>query len=1030
MNEERKKCCRNRFRERNGRRNLLKKVLSMLLAVSMITLMFSESVSANGPGDDKHTDGLPYVMGYSIQNDSHRAFEYYIPDGTQKGKLYDSGYYYSISADNGTSVNANAVCIDDLLNRGKDGYEYDVPEGISRGFGSAALDEVSDRVVYYAVHNLGYVEAHRLICYYLQERKGRSGTNRITGLDSVLSSAEAAVIPEDVIFTAYYLFVEKTAGETGGAYQNFLTWSEKKIEKKDYYIALQKSDDAGDLMNDVSFDIEVNDGESKIVQKAGVTAEGKNGVWTGWDMDLTTGQYTDCRSGEGSHSGIALVYLGKYQNKPSVTVQENWKVQLEKTSPDPRDYQTTSPNPYTYKPGEILTTREEALHAAAVISDESNLTWVNKRNGELSLSKESGDTKEEFTQWADRDGNRKPNVNYSLEGAVYGVFATEKDAKNPDNDSLILAEFTTDKNGKGIVTKVTGELYGEGTDTLKGLPQRTYYVRELKSSEAGYFLDSGVYRVVIDADQRAVDLHVTETYQYSDARKLVLEKKTAPGNPDKKDLSLAGALFKVSYWPYSIAAEYTEEQFESWAGWGEKPLRVWVLETKDAGNGSYTALLDDDHKVKGDDFFRNEKGELILPFGWITVEEIKAPEGFLLEGASYAVGEEFKEGTKILLKTTEDGELKVENHLLGTGENLTAYDHPIRHPKIFTELNDADTGLHTAFPGKTTTLRDKVHYEDLIPGTTYVMEGELHDVEIKDVLTDRENQKITGKVMFTADEDGEGDVFMEFSFDASDLSGKKVVAFEYCYLEEGHHLVALHEDPEDAGQTVEFPEVKTIASATSSENGEVRVTDILTYSGFLPGYTYVVKGSLVDQAGQMVLSEGKPVTAEIEFSPEGSSGEIEMAFPGFVPEGYPKEAIEKAKQGIIEEAGKESAVERSGKFFFSYVVFEEVYIILEGDTGLEEHLMGEHKDLNDALQTVAGEIRWELPENPPELETETERTTEDTPPEPTPETPEPPGPPEQPKTGDDTPVILVTILAVLSAAGMIFVIRRKRKMTD
>ena len=175
MNEEQKKDYRKWYRERTGRSKLRKKLMSVLLAVSMITMMFSEAVFANGPGDDKHTDGLPYVMGYSIQNDSHRAFEYYTPDGTEKGKWYESGYYYSISADNGTSVKANAVCIDDLLNRGKDGYEYDVPEGISRGSGSAALDEVSDRVVYYAVHNLGYVEAHRLICYYLQERKGRSG---------------------------------------------------------------------------------------------------------------------------------------------------------------------------------------------------------------------------------------------------------------------------------------------------------------------------------------------------------------------------------------------------------------------------------------------------------------------------------------------------------------------------------------------------------------------------------------------------------------------------------------------------------------------------------------------------------------------------------------------------------------------------------------------------------------------------------------------------------------------------------------
>jgi len=580
---------------------------------------------------------------------------------------------------------------------------------------------------------------------------------------------------------------------------------------------------------------------------------------------------------------------------------------------------------------------------------------------------------------------------------------------------------------------VTGDLYGEGTDTLKGLPQRTFYVRELSAAGGGYTLDPEIYRVVIGSDNQAVNLTVKESYIYVDAAKLVLEKKLAPGNPDKKDLSLSGAQFAVCYWPYSIAADYTQEQFDAWSSWGEAPLRVWVLETKEAEDGSFTALLDDEHKVEGDDFFRNEDGEIILPLGWITVEEIKAPEGFLLEGASYVIGEEVREGTTVLLKTTEDRTLKVENYLLGAGEKLTAYDHPVRHPEIFTELTDEETGLHMAFPGKTVNLRDKIHYKDLVPGTTYVMEGELRDVDTKEVIYDKEGKKVTGKEVFTAADEGEGDVFMHFSFEASGLEGTSVVAFEYCYLNESHDLVVFHEDPEDAGQTVILPLVKTVASVTTTEDGVVSVTDVLTYSGFLPGYSYIVKGSLVDREGKAVLSEGIPVTAETRFIPEKTSGTVEMSFPEFVPEGYPKEAVEKAKKAIEEGDVQEDIVERSGKFVFSYVVFEEVYVVIPEDAGEEEYLMGKHTDLTDSLQTVAGEIHWELPETPPEtppeLETETSVTTEDNPPE-TPEPPSPPntpGPPDTPKTGDDTPVFPFIVLAVISLAGMIIVIRRRYK---
>jgi LPXTG-motif cell wall-anchored protein len=110
-----------------------------------------------------------------------------------------------------------------------------------------------------------------------------------------------------------------------------------------------------------------------------------------------------------------------------------------------------------------------------------------------------------------------------------------------------------------------------------------------------------------------------------------------------------------------------------------------------------------------------------------------------------------------------------------------------------------------------------------------------------------------------------------------------------------------------------------------------------------------------------------------------------------------------------------------------------VYVVIPEDAGEEEYLMGKHTDLTDSLQTVAGEIHWELPETPPEtppeLETETSVTTEDNPPE-TPEPPSPPntpGPPDTPKTGDDTPVFPFIVLAVISLAGMIIVIRRRYK---
>ena len=54
------------------------------------------------------------------------------------------------------------------------------------------------------------------------------------------------------------------------------------------------------------------------------------------------------------------------------------------------------------------------------------------------------------------------------------------------------------------------------------------------------------------------------------------------------------------------------------------PARQWILVSDEEGR----IILDDDHKISGDDFFEDAAGEPFLPLGTVIFREIQAPQGY------------------------------------------------------------------------------------------------------------------------------------------------------------------------------------------------------------------------------------------------------------------------------------------------------------------------------------------------------------------------------------------------------------------
>ena len=141
---------------------------------------------------------------------------------------------------------------------------------------------------------------------------------------------------------------------------------------------------------------------------------------------------------------------------------------------------------------------------------------------------------------------------------------------------------------------------------------------------------------------------------------------------------------------------------------------------------------------------------------------------------------------------------------------------------------------------------------------------------------------MTSELVFTPEE-AEGTVELSFTFDASALKGKTIVAFESVSYQEKE--IAVHADIESTPQSIYFPEIGTKAICPETESQmapakkEVTITDTVSYQRLVPGKEYKLTGTLMDQEnGEPLLVDKKPVTSELIFTPETADGTVELSF--------------------------------------------------------------------------------------------------------------------------------------------------------
>ncbi|MEH2945238.1 VaFE repeat-containing surface-anchored protein [Lachnospiraceae bacterium 56-18] len=309
-------------------------------------------------------------------------------------------------------------------------------------------------------------------------------------------------------------------------------------------------------------------------------------------------------------------------------------------------------------------------------------------------------------------------------------------------------------------------------------------------------------------------------------------------------------------------------------------------------------------------------------------------------------------------------------------------DQQMFFPEIGTKAACPETGSQMAPAKKELTIVDTVTYQRLVPGKEYKLTGTLMDQENGEFLL-VDGKTVTSELVFTP-EATEGSVELSFTFDASALKGKTVVAFESLTYQEKE--VAVHADIESEPQSIYIPEIGT--TAKDGKDGdqealaekETQIIDTVKYKDLVAGGpSYRLVGTLMDkETGKEILIDGKPVTAETTFKPEESSGSVDVTFTF-------------------------DATELKGH---DVVVFEKLFVTVKEDDKERELEVTSHEDIKSKSQTVK---LTEVPTEPKEPDISSPV-----------------------KTGDDAPILLYICIAagsllLLIISGLVFYWRRKHQ---
>lgn len=242
----------------------------------------------------------------------------------------------------------------------------------------------------------------------------------------------------------------------------------------------------------------------------------------------------------------------------------------------------------TASPGYAVNASITACSLTASVTSCTVPSKETPKTGAGTLQKHSGNT-----------GITNGNANYSLEGAVYGIWTDSSCTGEP------YMTMTTDASGVAVAA---------------GLPFGTYYAKEM-TAPAGYELHDWVCGPAEITEASPNGWFNDWDAPGTDGGGIRITK-TCEGEGTGDIPGLAGTEFTIRYF---------DNMEKDTSG---EATRTWVIAVQETADGEFAAALEDAYLVQeeSDELYRNADGKTLLPYGTYEIRETKAAPAYMLKG--------------------------------------------------------------------------------------------------------------------------------------------------------------------------------------------------------------------------------------------------------------------------------------------------------------------------------------------------------------------------------------------------------------
>lgn len=434
-------------------------------------------------------------------------------------------------------------------------------------------------------------------------------------------------------------------------------------------------------------------------------------------------------------------------------------------------------------------------------------------------------------QKLDSETGKTPQGGASLEGIAFSIIN--------DNENAVKVDGKTYAKGE-TVKVITTDAKGFATTDADTLPYGDYIIRETKTN-GSYLNTSAEMRVQVREDGKVYSFSAEDDVERGGVRLVKTDSET--GSDPQNGLSFDGTQFELkSLNDNPIIVD------------GKTYAKNQVIDTLVIKDGQ---AVTDPH---------------MLPYGTYSVQEVKAPEGYLLDDTVH----EFRIVDDGVLVNPIDHDGSIENQIMRSDLEFTkkGEDGQDRLAGVAFKLTSEATG-----ESHVVVTDENGYFSSASSWNKHTHDTNGNDWALKaDGVIDSSKLDATAGVWF-------GDAEADDSKGALPY-GTYAIEELRCTANEGYQLIETTVIVSRDGKVYDFGTLTDVKASITTKAydpmdgdslvgmGEVKVSDKVTYANLFPNRDYKLTAELHDSAtGDVLLdASGHPITVEKRFTAQSPTG--------------------------------------------------------------------------------------------------------------------------------------------------------------